>query len=173
LIYLSQYFFMRPPEQVAYDLIGTILVMGDKQAIITETEAYLAAGDAAAHNTRYGRTPAREALYGPAGTLYIHAMRAYVGMDIVTEGEGAPSSVLIRAVEPLAGFAEGITALHMNGPGKLCQAFGITRAMYGLNVADERCPLRLLPRTREVTVQSTARIGLARNADAPLRFIKG
>lgn len=169
--YLSQSFFARPPEEVAHDLIGAILIVHGKQAMITETEAYLAANDAAAHNTRYGRTPAREALYGPAGTLYIHAMRAYVGMDIVTEGEGIPSSVLLRAAIPVAGFEAHITAEHFNGPGKLCKMLGITREVYGLNVTDATCPVRVLAKTTTLAVQRSSRIGLARNTDAPLRFV--
>ena len=170
--YLDKEFFARRPEDVAQDLIGARLVVQienqpKRVARITETEAYLAMGDAAAHHARYGPTPARAALYKEAGALYIHAMRAYVGMDIVTEGVGVPSSVLIRAAEPLEGFlpADFKPGL-LQGPGKLCKVLRIDRSVYGLNVCDAHCPIRVLPREGQVKIGTGPRIGLTRSTDA-------
>lgn len=171
MTFLTQDFFARPPEVVARELIGATLVIsipqGLKKAKITETEAYLAEADPAAHHARYGRTPAREALYQTAGTLYIHSMRAYWGMDIVTEGVGIPSSVLIRGAVPLEGFT---SAIKMDGPGKLCQALGVDKSFYGMNVCDEACLLRVMPADDVRAVKQSTRVGLTRNTEAQLRF---
>src|SRR5437870_5347505 len=89
-------FFERDPATVARLLLGAKLIheVSGRQhigGIIVETEAYLASNDGAAHNNR-GQTKATRALFMPAGTVYIHQMRAYVGIDIVTEKPDQPSS---------------------------------------------------------------------------------
>ncbi|PIZ31962.1 MAG: DNA-3-methyladenine glycosylase [Alphaproteobacteria bacterium CG_4_10_14_0_8_um_filter_53_9] len=178
---LEKSFFERPPEVVAKELIGkklhhqlldgTIL-----EGLIVETEAYLAERDAAAHNAR-GQTNANRALFDDAGTLYIHPMRAYVGMDIVTEKKGVPSSVLIRALQPLAGveiMQENIGQTDetklCNGPSKLCKAMGITKAYNGFSVCEAKSRLYVEDTKQNMPVTKGERIGVTKNQSAPLRF---
>lgn len=176
MTYLDKTFFNRPPNTVAPELLGAYLLMHpegetEKIAQITEVEAYLGEGDAASHGVRYGRTPAREALFMGPGTIYIHPMRAYVGMDIVTEEEGVPSSLLIRAATPVAGFPAGTDLeKHLKGPGKLCRGLGITKALYGMNVTEPDCPLSIIPHTGLSDVRQSKRVGISQNRDAKLRF---
>jgi len=148
--------------------------------IITELEAYLAVGDQAAHNSK-GKTRANQSLFAEAGTLYIHTMRQYTLMDIVTEGIGVPSSVLIRAFHPTVGFDEmkrrrneDFLQKLANGPGKVCQALGITRKFDGVSLFDSADLIEItLPKTpvKEDDISISHRVGITKNADAPLRFL--
>jgi DNA-3-methyladenine glycosylase len=152
---LGRDFFDRPAPEVARALLGCVLVFEGKRGRIVETEAYLFEGDAASHQAR-GETPATRALRMGPGTVYIHPMRAYVGMDIVARG----GSVLLRALD----------IPHAEGPGKLCRAMGITRALYGLNVADG--PIRVEAGTpvADAEVITGARVGLSKAVELELRF---
>src|SRR4051812_44626519 len=100
-------FYDRNPVDVAKDLLGKFLVrrINNKYSVglITETEAYLPSGDSAAHNFK-GKTKRNESLYKEAGHAYIHSMRQYCLLDVVTEGSDKPGSVLIRAIEPVEGI---------------------------------------------------------------------
>ena len=171
---LGRDFFSRLPTEVAPELVGAILLrtLPNGQILkarIVEVEAYLPEGDAAAHHARYGQTPARQALFMGPGTIYIHAMRAYVGMDIVTAGIGnAPGSVLLRAAEPLEGFEHPSTNL-MNGPGKLCRALGIDRSLNTLNITEPTTGLTILPGARGEVVRGP-RIGVRANTDLYARY---
>lgn len=169
MVRLGLTFFNQPVETLARNLLGTQLTChspaGTFSGLIVETEAYLHTGDPAAHNNRV--THATRALRMGPGTLYIHPMRAYVGMDIVA----ATGSVLIRALQPLPPLPD-LTTL-CNGPGKLCRALHITREHYGLNLTDPTCPITLThpSNTPPLTITITPRIGLTKNPEAPLRFI--
>lgn len=179
-MYLDAAFFARPSVEVAPQLVGAVLErkFADGRLLaarIVEVEAYLPEGDAGAHGAR-GFTHARRALFDKPGTLYIHPMRAYVGMDIVTDAEGVAGSVLIRAAEPLEGVEmmrrlaerEDVHKLA-SGPGKLCRALAINTSFYGLNVTDAACPLRV--RAGEpADVMRGPRVGLNKATDLPLRF---
>ena len=180
---LSAAFFDRPPEVVAPDLLGSTLIhlLPDGQRVgglILETEAYLPHGDPAAHSAR-GKTPLTAPQFMAGGTLYIHPMRQYVGMDIVTQGPELPGSVLIRALAPTA----GLPFMHANrhtanphrltdGPGKLCQALGIHRGLSGQNVTDPTCAVTVYARPVGWTedIQRTPRIGISKGTDKLLRF---
>lgn len=150
--WLGRDFFDRDVVTVARELLGCVLVHGDVHGRIVEVEAYLAAGDEASHVVR-GRKMALAALEKGPGTIYVHPMRQYVGVDLVAVG----GSVLLRGVEGVA------------GPGKLCRAMGITPALQGLNVTDERCPLRV-ERGRVAGVVTGVRVGVTRGMELPLRF---
>lgn len=182
-MYLEEEFFNRPSPTVAADLIGKTLIrfIGGQPAmsgLIVETEAYLPEGDAGSHSIR-GHTRATTALFQGPGTLYIHPMRRHVGMDVVTLGPGTPSSVLIRALQPLTGIplmqtnrnTENLTHLA-SGPAKLCHALGITKALYGLNITHPDTPLKITaaPSLPTTSLTITPRIGLNRGAHLPLRF---
>jgi len=133
---LPRSFYSRPTVTVARELLGSILcrrVDGlTLRGRIVETEAYVGEGDLACH-ARAGRTPRTAPLYGPPGIAYVY--RTY-GMhhllNAVTEEEGMPAAVLLRALEPMEGIewmegARGVRTVHhlTSGPGKLAQAFGL------------------------------------------------
>lgn len=137
---LPQSFYNRPTLTVARELIGAQLVRildGVKLVgIITETEAYIGEEDQACH-ARAGRTPRTQVMYGPPGHAYVYFTYGNHWMlNAVTEREGFPAAVLIRAIWPIEG-AEVMSARRGGrdtfGPGKLCQALGIGQ---GENQAD-------------------------------------
>lgn len=123
---LNQAFYNRPTLQVAVDLLGKKLVFdgphGRREGLIVETEAYLGFDDRASHASR-GRTPRNEPMFGPAGFSYVYLVYGmHWCLNIVTEPEGIPAAVLIRALEPLNGADPRITS----GPGKLTRWLGVT-----------------------------------------------
>lgn len=131
---LSRKFYNRPTLTVARELIGARLVRildGIKLVgIITETEGYIGEEDQACH-ARAGRTPRTLPMYGPPGHAYVYFTYGNHWMlNAVTEQEGFPAAVLIRAIWPIGG-AEVMSARRGGrdtfGPGKLCQALGIGR----------------------------------------------
>jgi len=132
---LPRDFYDRPTLTVARELIGARLVRildGVKLvSIITETEAYISEKDLACH-ARAGRTPRTVVMYGEPGHAYVYFTYGNHWMlNVVTEREGFPAAVLIRAIQPIEGV-EIMTARRSGrdtfGPGKLCQALGITKS---------------------------------------------
>lgn len=146
---LGSAFFRRPTLAVARGLLGKYLVVKHGQEIlsgkIVETEAYVGEDDLACHASK-GRTPRTETLYKEAGTIYVYLIYGmYHCMNIVTERKDFPSAVLLRAVEPAEGIAtmkkrrrteKGVSLC--SGPGKLCQALGITGSMNGEMVSGDK-----------------------------------
>ena len=111
---LTEEFFRRPCLEVACDLVGKVLVFGDKCMRISETEAYCGEADTACHAHK-GRTKRTEVMYMEAGTIYVYLCYGMHWMlNIVTGEENEPEAVLIRA------------CVEANGPGKLTKALGIT-----------------------------------------------
>ncbi len=181
---LSTAFYARGTERVARELLGAVLectAFGVRcRGRIVETEAYLGEHDAACHAAA-GRTARTEVLYGPPGRAYVYFIYGmHWCVNAVTRREGLPSAVLIRAVEPLEGVdamrrrRAGARALAelTNGPAKLCEAFAITGPRHhGASLTTSS--LRILEgdklSDREVAV--TPRIGIARAADWPLRWV--
>ena len=117
---------------------------------IVEAEAYRGPEDRAAHSFGGRRTARTEVMFGPPGYAYVFLVYGlHWHFNLVTTASGAPHAVLIRAVEPLAGVElmaqrRGLSVSHRdlaNGPGKLCEAFGIDRAAYGADLT--RPPLFL------------------------------
>src|SRR3954463_16602054 len=106
---LNRSFFSREAEVVAHDLIGTILVRSEsdgaeRRARIVETEAYVGPHDLACHASK-GRTKRTEVMFGPAGHVYVYMIYGfYFCLNAVTDYDGYPSAVLIRAIEPVAGI---------------------------------------------------------------------
>jgi DNA-3-methyladenine glycosylase len=188
---LTRAFFEAPPERVARRLLGKILVQKTKgrrpiAGRIVEVEAYLGphskTADPAAHTHR-GPTPRNQVLFGPAGHAYVYFIYGmYSCMNVSCEQEGHGGGVLIRALEPVAGIeqmarnrglAPGAAACELtSGPGKLCQALGITRsADNGLDLTDPSSPLQLLDDgTRAGRILVTRRIGIRHAVELPLRF---
>ena len=141
---LGRDFYRRSTLTVAQELLGQRLVRivdGQRLAgIIVEVEAYIGEDDAACH-AACGRTPRNEAMYGSPGHAYVYFIYGmHHCLNVVTEEEGFPAAVLIRALEPLEGldimrrYRPGKPDRELtNGPAKLCQALAIDR---GLNRVD-------------------------------------
>jgi DNA-3-methyladenine glycosylase len=174
-------FLARPVDVVARALLGARLVstVGGvlTAGVIVETEAYRGPDDPASHAAiRIGRTARNAAMFGPPGRAYVYRIYGmHWCMNIVTGGEGDPQAVLIRALDPLAGEDEmarrrgGASGLA-SGPGRLCQALGITNALYGHDLSLP--PLELRPgwRVPDESVGVSGRIGVRAAHDWPLRF---
>src|ERR1700726_1891206 len=135
---LKRGFFARSVHEVAPDLIGATLLVDGVGGIIVEVEAYHHT-EPAAHSFR-GPTPRNLVMFGPPGVAYVYrSYGIHWCVNFVCEKEGSASAVLIRAIEPLAGLARMArrrgtkdVRLLCSGPGRLCQALGITRAQNGL-----------------------------------------
>jgi DNA-3-methyladenine glycosylase len=165
-------FFQQDAATVARALVGTVLVRRSRakvwRARIVETEAYVGAHDLACHASR-GRTRRTATMYLPGGHAYVYFIYGmYDMLNIVTGALDDPQAVLIRAAEPLDGWAA-----DLSGPGKLTRALHITRAQDG--AALDTPALHLLPRHEadRPTVGISPRIGVdyAKHwRDKPLRF---
>jgi DNA-3-methyladenine glycosylase len=176
-------FFRRPAEIVAAELLGTVIVstIGGEitEARIVETEAYLGYDDPASHGYLHRRNARNAALFGPPGSWYVYlSYGMHWCANLVCQEPGHASAVLLRALEPLAGLEamrrrRGIVADRelCSGPGKLCQALGITRELDGRKM--HRGPVRAFgpEREDEPSIVVTPRIGITKAADWPLRFV--
>ena len=176
-------FFRRPAEIVARDLLGATVISTLGKAttagIIVETEAYLGFDDPAAHAYRGRRHPGNLSLYQAPGTWYVY--RSY-GIhwcaNLVCLGPGEGSAVLLRGITPAEGHLVmrkrrgGVRAEQLaNGPGKLCQALGITRALDGQIMAGSRVRIHASRRAGRFEITTTPRIGITKASDWPLRFV--
>ncbi len=136
---LPRAFFARETRQVARSLLGARLVRIDRgrrlSGIIVEAEAYIGQEDQGCH-ARYGRTPRNAVMFGAPGHAYVYFTYGMHWMlNVVTEAEGRPAAVLLRAISP----AEGVAVMQRrrgrqpltDGPGKLCQALGIDGRLNG------------------------------------------
>jgi DNA-3-methyladenine glycosylase len=175
---LGRTFYARPSHVVAPELLGAVLRYGDTAGRIVEVEAYGGADDAASHAYR-GPTPRNEAMFGPAGHLYVYFIYGmYFCANVVTGRVGNGEAVLLRAVVPLMGLepmrlrrpkARSDYALA-NGPGKLCGAFGIDRSHDGLDLV--RGPIGIWrDAAKVVSVIATPRIGITKEVDRPWRWL--
>lgn len=184
---LSRTFFEHNPEQVAKSLLGKLLVRsleGENIAgRITEVEAYLGLDDPAAHAFT-GRTERNAVLFGPPGFAYVYFIYGmYYCLNFSCQPEGQAGCVLIRALEPVTGVptmaklrgmppASPAKALT-GGPGKLCQALGITRMAHnGVDVTLPTSPLRVMDDgVKPSHIGATPRIGIRKAQDRLLRFL--
>jgi len=187
---LSVDFYTRDPRRVARELLGKVVVRrwGREQMAgrIVEVEAYLGAGDAAAHAAA-GLTPRNRVLFGPPGRSYVYFIYGnYYCLNVSCLPDGVAGGVLFRGLEPLVGLRtmtrnRGLTGelterskrLLTTGPGRLCEAMKITRARdndldmtspnSGVWIGDDGYRL---PR-----ISVTRRIGITKAAEHPLRYI--
>ena len=196
--------FLENPSDVAAPLLlgctltRTITLNGEKHKLvarIVETEAY--DQDDPASHAFGGPSDRNAAMFGPAGHLYVYiSYGMHHCCNVVCGPEGFGSGCLVRAVEPLegvevmrelreagrAGKAQaGRVRKHplklrdlTNGPGKVCAALGIDKALYGHDLTVEPLVLDFAPLLPGETIGRSPRIGISKNADAPKRyFIEG
>ena len=185
---LDRTFFARGPRQVARELLGKVLVRQENSAILTarivEVEAYLGEKDPAAHAAA-GNTARNSVLFGPPGYAYIYFIYGnHYCLNVSCELDGKAGSVLFRALEPLSGiekmaYARGVE-IHgpkdlpklTSGPGRLCEAFGITRDRdNGRDLTSEAGSLWIgEDGYRARGIVTSPRIGITKAADKPLRY---
>jgi DNA-3-methyladenine glycosylase len=175
---LSREFFARSVHEVAPDLVGVMLLVDGVGGRIVEVEAY-DHEDPAAHGYG-GRTERNATMFGPPGHAYVYrSYGIHWCLNFVCEAEGVASAVLVRALEPTAGIERmqerrGVVEARAlcSGPGKLCQALGVTREHDG--AALDELPFDLRERAGEVEIAVGPRIGITRAADRPWRYaLKG
>ena len=171
-------FFSRSVHAVAPDLIGATLLYKGVGGVIVEVEAYHHT-DPAAHSFR-GPTERNAVMFGPPGHAYVYrSYGIHWCLNFVCEPKGSASAVLIRALKPTHGLAamrrrRGVTEerLLCSGPGRLCEALGITGAHDGL--ALDQPPFELVARSEAVEVAIGPRIGITKAVDHPWRYgLKG
>src|SRR3984957_6830144 len=177
---LARDFFLDAPDLVARKVLGRAGSGEARVGRIVELEAYFGEADAAAHAFA-GKTKRNAVLFGPPGHAYVYFVYGmHYCLNVSCEREGRAGCVLFRALEPLDGLeamarARGVaTPLALtSGPGRLCQAFGITRA--GDNGTDLTAPESDLQiqddgfKAGEILV--TPRIGISKEANRPARFV--
>jgi DNA-3-methyladenine glycosylase len=175
---LSRAFFARSVHAVAPELIGASLLVDGVGGVIVEVEAYHHA-DPAAHSYN-GRTERNAVMFGPPGYAYVYrSYGIHWCLNFVCEQEGSASAVLIRALQPTQGLdvmakRRGLSDPRMlcSGPGKLCEALAVTRALDGRPL--DKPPFRIVPRPQAAEVLSGVRIGITKAADLPWRYgLKG
>jgi DNA-3-methyladenine glycosylase len=184
---LPRSFYSRSPDAVARDLLGKILVRGTAAEClsgrIVEVEAYFGKDDPAAHSAA-GKTARNAVLFGPPGHAYVYFIYGmHSCVNVSCEPEGQAGCVLIRALEPLSGLdtmarLRGLSApakpkLLASGPGRLCQALGITRPTHnGLDLTNPVSELQIQDDGfRPEKITATPRIGIRKAVENPHRFL--
>lgn len=161
---LDRSFFEQDTLTVARSLIGAHLHFNQFSGVITETEAYIGQDDPACHASK-GRTPRTAVMFGPAGVSYVYLIYGmYHCLNIVTEQEGFPAAVLIRGVSPMN------TQHHLDGPGKLCKVWGITREHNGIDLCHSPT-FHLTQGFTPSTIITTPRIGIKVGTELHWRFL--
>jgi DNA-3-methyladenine glycosylase len=175
---LKPSFYDRPVLEVAPDLIGCVVTLGETAGVIVEAEAYHESEPAC--HAFHGLTPRTSTLFGPPGRAYVYrSYGVHAMLNAVCEPPGVGAAVLIRALEPIAGLdlmrlRRGGMERERNlcsGPGKLTQALGITLDLNGSDL--QRGPIVISARPaawRNVEVVCDRRIGITHAAELPWRF---
>lgn len=186
---LARSFFNRDPRVVSPELLGKVLVRRDGGKLlvgrIVEVEAYLGGDDPAAHSYA-GRTARNAVLFGPPGYVYVYFIYGnHYCLNVSCLPDGTPGGILFRALEPLLGIKKMARARDVeiksprdlvkltSGPGRLAEAFGITRARdNGKDFTNQKSDLFIaddgFPAPK---VHVTKRIGITKAVDHPYRFI--
>ncbi len=169
--------FSADSTEVASALIGTSVFVDGVGGVIVETEAY--DQDDPASHTFAGRTARNAAMFGPPGRAYVYrSYGLHWCLNVVCRSAGHGAGVLIRALEPVAGLEtmrerRGVDSLRLlcSGPGRLCQALGVTRELDGGRL--DRKPFRIVARPPDarVVVVAGERIGISKAREQPWRFV--
>lgn len=184
---LPRGFYLHPPDIVARQLLGKLLVRRyeGRRLVgrIVELEAYFGLDDPAAH-AFVGKTARNAVLFGPPGFAYVYFIYGmHFCLNISCEPEGHAGSLLLRALEPVEGIEtmarlrglapDANPRLLASGPGRLCQALGITRETHnGIDVTSARSGLHVeddgfVPGE----IAASPRVGITKAAERPLRFL--
>ncbi|MFQ5453279.1 MAG: DNA-3-methyladenine glycosylase [Candidatus Zixiibacteriota bacterium] len=177
---LSRSFYNRSTLEIAKDIIGKYIVfdslVGKLSAKIVEVEAYIGRDDPACHAFR-GQTKRNAIMFGKPGFTYIYFIYGmYHCLNFVTEKEGSPAAILLRAAEPyegvelMKGYSKEKNNLRLlSGPGKFCHSFGLTRAQNGLDLTG---PTIYLEDRLIITknIRQTQRIGIKQGKERLWRF---
>ena len=147
---------------------------------IVDAEAYLGPDDEAAHSFGLRKTPRLQAMYDKPGTIYLYTMHTHLILNMVTQEQGKPQGVMIRAIEPVEGVdkmienRQGRQGVELtNGPGKLVAALGIDKQLYGQSIFLVRygsCQKTKIPEK----IEALPRIGIpnkGRWTELPLRYV--
>jgi DNA-3-methyladenine glycosylase len=184
---LPRSFYLHSPDVVGRHLLGKLITHrldGERlTGRIVEVEAYFGADDAASHSF-VGKTERNAVLFGPPGVAYVYFIYGmYYCLNVSCEPDGQAGGVLIRALEPVGGLdtmarlrklpANAKPELLTSGPGRLCQALGITRAIHnGIDVTKKTSELQFTDDGyRPEAIQATPRIGISKAVDRPHRFL--
>jgi DNA-3-methyladenine glycosylase len=190
---LPREFYDRDPRRVSRDLLGKVLVRKDEgktlAARIVEVEAYLGKDDPAAHSFG-GRTARNAVLFGPPGYAYVYFIYGnHYCLNVSCMPDGVAGGILFRAVEPLVGIDEMAESRGVSingsggdvrdlrkltsGPGRLAEAFGITRERdNGKDLTSARSGLFIADNGHRVRrILTTPRIGITKAAALPLRYV--
>jgi DNA-3-methyladenine glycosylase len=171
---LGREFFARDVHVVARELIGATLLVDGVGGRIVEVEAYHHQ-DPAAHGFR-GKTARNASMFGPAGRAYVYrSYGVHWCLNFVCADVGVADAVLLRALEPTHGVEEMRTRRRVDderllcaGPGRVCQALGVTRDYDGL--ALDEPPFALYARESEPELVAGPRVGITKAAELPWRY---
>jgi len=189
---LRRAFFDRDPRRVCPELLGKLIVRqaGEKKIAgrIVEVEAYLGEADLAAHAAA-GKTERNSVIFGPPGYAYVYFIYGvHYCLNISCMPPGQAGCVLIRALEPVSGLREMAKARKLrdlelisrsdlrklsSGPGRLCEALGITRQRdNGKDMVSRQSDLQVMDDGFEAgEISVTPRIGITKSAEMPLRYV--
>ena len=190
---LDRDFYDRDTLEVSKDLLGKYLIheFGNEKLVgkIVEVEAYKGPADKAAHSYSGKITKRNRVMFGPPGYAYVYTIYGmYQCMNVVTEPEGNPCAVLIRAVEPIDGkdimakkrFGKTFDSLSKrerknisNGPGKLCIALKITKEDYGQDLCGDKIYIACGQEPEQIDISTSTRINIDYAEEAvhyPWRF---
>ncbi len=171
---LTRAFFARSVHEIAPELIGATLLFDGVGGTIVEVEAYDQV-DPASHSFR-GLTARTASMFGPPGHAYVYrSYGVHWCLNLVCEEHGRAEAALVRALEPVFGLEamRGRRGVHgeralCSGPGKVCQALGITRVHDGLPLDEP--PFELLARESEPELVIGTRVGITRAVEQPWRY---
>ena len=166
-------FYQRDTFEVARELLGKYLVSNINDQLvagkIVEIEPYLGTWDRASHSYPYKKTPRTEIQFADGGVAYVYFVYGmYYQFCIVTETEGIPNVILVRALEPVYNLeamqqrrGDNVKEINLtNGPGKLCIALGIDKSLYGESLIGDKLWLADNEKVKEQEIVCSARIGI-------------
>ncbi|WP_100486709.1 DNA-3-methyladenine glycosylase [Sporolactobacillus pectinivorans] len=171
-------FYHRPTLDLAKLLLGCLLVNETAEGVaagyIVETEAYMGAGDRAAHSFGNRRTRRTEVMFAEPGRVYTFTMHRHTLINVVSGAADVPEAILIRALDPVEGLdliderrAGRKRSEWMNGPGKLTEALGITMKDYGRKFTER--PLYIASGYMPEKISCGPRIGIENTGEARFR----